>query len=138
MERATEDFNWNGCIALASVNDVVFYEGIIGTNGNFLPIESGAFKFVIKVGGEYGLDSYTREKVSYEEIRRDIIKVYNEYVIFDEHSYDYVQMIKHLPTYKGLINKRKLSSRLQTVLKNSSGNFEEAFNPKNKIIINTF
>ena len=125
MDRATEDFGWNGCIVLAHSKELIQYEVII-ENNKFQPIESGAWKFVLKVGGLYGFDTYTREKVDFKTIENDITNIYNDYVILDEYANNYDEIIKNLPCYKGLLNKRKILTKLQCVLKNDSGNFDEA------------
>lgn len=127
MNKATEDFGWNGCIVLANPVKVIQYEVII-ENNKFQPIESGAWKFVLNIGGVYGFDTYTREKVNYETIKNDILNVYNinnGYVILDEYANNYGEIIKILPSYNGLLNKSKILMKLQSVLKNDSGNFDE-------------
>jgi len=126
MNRAIENFGWNGCISLAGTNEVIYYEVIFDKNNKFLPIEDGAWKFVLKVGGLYGFDTYTREKVDYKTIHNDITKVYKDYIIFDEDSSDFCEITKHLSVNKGLMNKKQILSKLQSVLKNDSGIFDEA------------
>jgi hypothetical protein len=124
MEIANENFEFEGRVTLVSKEKVIIYEIILNDYKQFIPINEGVWKFVFQVPDNKlsGFTTYTKEKVDYNIVEKDITDTYKEYIMINEFENEYRKVKHYTNAYYSLLYLRNMSMlKLQFLFPENSG-----------------